>query len=164
MNAIASKPDSYEGLIPALFMSILSAALALPSLWDAWQHDLYSTGGLTAFLIWLTTLGAVSFRQRQTAGPHSFTWIAISGLLCMAGSITSLHVCHHLALVAAFCGLTMKVSRGWIAAVGALAWLPACGWLASRLSSGGLAGWERPMLAAIALFPLLKRSPNHTAS
>lgn len=166
MNANVSKPNSHEGLLPAIFLSILSAVLALPSLWDAWRNDLYSTGGLTAFIIWLTSLGFISWFQRKTATPHSVTWVALSGLLCMAGSITSLNICHHLAFVAAICGLTIRTPLACVAALGGLTWLPACGWLVSRISSGGLAGWERPTFAAITILVLivsLKRKPTRTS-
>jgi len=95
--------------------------------------------------------------MRQTAGPHLALWIVLSGLLCMMGSMTSLRVCHHLAFAAALCGLTVRGLRGWVAAVGALSWLPACGWLVSSISSGGLTGWERPVLAATAAFVLHAR-------
>ena len=171
MKLISSLSDSRKDLLPGLFLSILSAVLALPSLWDAWQNDRYATGGLIAFLIWLSSLVIASYWLRRVRGDRSTFWIILAALLCMAGSMTSLRVCHHLALACALSGLAVTTKHGWLAAAVALSWLPASGWLISRVFVGGLAGWERPTLAAtiaiiwlIYLYPFQRTRPDETPS
>jgi len=153
-----------EGLLAGLFLTILGAVLAFPSLWDAWRHDLYATGGFIAFLLWLSALGIATYRLRHSAVQSNTLWIILSALLCAAGSITSLRVAHHLALACALCGVAVPNKHGWLAAVAALSWLPASGWFISRFSAGGMAGWERPavsLAAAIALLICLQRKSNN---
>ncbi len=155
MKAMSSISGRWEGLAASLFLSGLSAFLALPSLRDAWRDDPYSNGGFAAFLVWLASLGVASFLLRHRGGQGSTSWIVISALLCAAGSIASLRVCHHLALASALCGLAVQARYGWLPAVAALSWLPASGWLVSRFSTGGTAGWERPAASAAAAIVLL---------
>lgn len=147
--------DSRGDLLPGLFLSIISAALALPSLWNAWSHDLYAAGGFIAFLVWLSSLGITSYQLRHLASDRNAFWLVLSALLCMAGSMTSLRVCHHLALACALCGLVVPTKYGWFAATAALSWLPASGWPISRFFSGGMVGWERPTVSATAVIVLL---------
>lgn len=155
MKEASSITDSRRDLLPGFFLSILTAALALPSLWSAWWHDLYATGGFSAFLIWLSSLGIASYRLRHLESNRKTFWIVLSALLCMAGSITSLRVCHHLALACALCGLVVPTQYGWLSVFAALSWLPASGWPISRFFAGGMAGWERPALSTIAAIVLL---------
>ena len=146
-----------DGLLAGLFLMILSAFLALPSLGDAWWHDPYSAGGFLAFLVWLSSFGTGFGRPRHPGGEGNTWWIVLSALLCAAGSITSLRVCHHLALACALCSLAAPKNEGWLVGVSALSWLPASGWFISRFSPGGLVGWERPTAAATAVLILLIR-------
>ena len=162
MKVMPSMNDGREGQLAGIFLTVLSAVLALRSRWDAWWHDLYSAGGLVAFLIWLSSLGIVSYRFGRLGGQGNTFWLVLSALLCAIGSITSLRVCHHLALACALCGLAVPIRYGWLAAIAALSWLPASGWFISRLITGGLAGWERPaasiMVASVLLICLQKKS------
>ncbi len=171
MKSIPPISDAFKDLLPGLFLSILTAVLALPSLWDAWQNDLYAYGGFIAFLVWLSSLGMASFWRCHVRRDRSTFWIILAALLCMAGSMTSLRVCHHLALACALSGLARPPRQGWLAAAAALSWLPASGWLISRVSVGGLAGWERPTLAAMtaiiwlsSLYPFQRPRSDETPS
>jgi hypothetical protein len=146
MKLIYTMNEGREGLLSGIFLSVLSAVLALESLWNAWWHDPYSAGGFLAFLIWLSLLGIASYRL---GGQGNTFCVVLSALLCIVGSITSLRVCHHLAFACALCGLAVPIKYGWLAAVAALSWLPATGWFVSRFFAGGLAGWERPTACII---------------
>ena len=155
MKAMPSIRGRWEGIAAGVFLAGLGTVLALPSLRDAWRDDPYSNGGFPAFLIWLASLGIASFLMRHRGGQGGTSWIVISALLCAAGSITSLRVCHHLSLAAALCCLAVQARYGWLPAVAALSWLPASGWLVSRFSEGGTSGWERPSASAAAAIVLL---------
>ncbi len=155
MKAKLSITDSHVHFLLGIFLSILNAVLALPSLWSAWWHDLYAAGGFSAFLIWISSIVIASYRLRHLGWSRNTFWIVFSALLCIVGSMTSLRVCHHLALACALCGFITSTKQVWLLAVAALSWLPASGWLISRFSVGGIAGWERPILSTIASMVLL---------
>lgn len=155
MKVTCSITDSRRDLLPGLFLSVLTATLALPSLWSAWWHDLYAAGGFSAFLIWLSSLGIATYRLRHLVSDRKTLWIVLSALLCMLGSITSLRACHHLAFACALCGLAVPTKYGWLTVSAALSWLPASGWPISRFFAGGMSGWERPALSAVTAIVLL---------
>lgn len=152
----------HERRLLSMAVLVLSAYLALPSLVDAWRHDLYSRGGAAAFAVWITALIASWFPLRRKAGVASTIWPVCAALLCALGSMSSLRVLYHAALVVALVSCPrLAVRPGMLAALGALAWLPSAGWIISRFQAGGLAGWERPMMAGmfcILLFIAHRRS------
>lgn len=166
MRSRSSPSARVDGLMACLFVTALSAYLALPSLLDAWRHDPYSSGGFLAWLAWLGSLGIISCRWRGTCTGHAMVWIVCSAVLCALGSMVSLRVCHHLAFVCALCGIAAPLPRaGWLAVVGGLSWLPASGWCISGMLKGGLTGWERPALAvAVGLLLSVAFKPRSSPS
>lgn len=148
-------PSSPPGIALPLATSALAAWQAVPSLIDGWRTDLYSRGAPLAFLIWLVPLAIVFFKQRAAPG---LGWIGLSLFLCAAGSMGEVNLLLHLALATAIAGLSGLALSGFVATLAAAAWLPASGWFLSHLKSGGLAGWERPVFAA--LVALLIVSPK----
>lgn len=90
-------------------------------------------------------------------------WLGLSLFLCMAGSLSGLRVLHHLALATAVPGLLGLKFAGLVTTAASLAWLPATGWFISHWKSGGLSGWERPVVVAIFSLILLasvRTTPN----
>lgn len=163
MNAHSETGVGKEELMACGFFTVLSGALALPSLCEAWMHDLYAVGGWIAWLIWLLSLGITSARLRRKATGNTITWIVLAATLCGLGALTTLRIFYHLAFASALCGIAAPANRAWLAVVGALSWLPASGWLISRWHIGGMVGWERPALAAtvgLTSFLLMKSDSN----
>jgi hypothetical protein len=143
--------EGRENLAAGLFLSALSCVLALPSLWQAWCDDRYSVGGGIAFLLWLVSLWLAADPLHRRARQRVMPWIVLATLLCMLGSMTSLRICHHLALATAFGSLVVPALLRWLLTGFALCWIPATGWILSRFTLGGLNGWERPALASISI-------------
>lgn len=143
---------------------VLTAYLALPSLVDAWAHDLYSRGGAAAFAIWIIALIVSWFPLCQKAEGPSIFWSVCAALLCAMGSMSSLRVLYHAALVLALVNRSkFAVKPAMLAALCALTWLPSAGWIISRFHAGGLVGWERPIMASLAgivLFLAHRRSTS----
>ncbi len=156
-----SPPSSFSGIALPLATSALAAWQAVPSLIEAWRTDLYSRGAPLAFFIWLVPLSIVFFKQRATPG---LAWIGLSLFLCAAGSMGGVNLLLHLALATAVTGLSGLRLSGIVTTMAAAAWLPASGWFLSHLKSGGLAGWERPVFAALValliVVPQLKPSSS----
>ncbi len=154
MNAPRQSTVASFGL--ALPFAVLGLACynALPTLAEAWLHDLYSRGALIAFVIWVVAQAWVYFQRRPLAKP-CMVWLAISLLLGVAGSLSDLRVLHHLALAAAIPGCFGLRMTGLVVLAGAPTWLPATGWFLSHWKSGGLIGWERPACSALLAIILL---------
>ena len=138
-----------DGFFPALGIMLLASGLALPSLLAAWRHDLYASGGPVAFGIWLVAVAMASRSHHANSLSRPMIWTVLGVLACAAGSMAALRVFHHLGFALAFIGLVGMGRAGSIAAITALAWLPASGWLMSRFHTGGLMGWERPAVACV---------------
>ncbi len=156
-----SPPSSFSAIALPLATSALAAWQAVPSLIEGWRTDLYSRGAPLAFLIWLVPLAIVFFKQRAAPG---LGWIGLSLFLCAAGSMGGVNLILHLALATALAGLSGLRLSGIVTTMAAAAWLPASGWFLSHLKSGGLAGWERPVFAALValliVVPQLKPSSS----
>lgn len=150
MNDVTSNITTRDGFWACLFLAILSAALALPSLWHAWWHDPYSSGGFAAFVLWLAALGIAGHRLRRSSANHVLLWIVVAAFLCVVGSMTSLRICHHLAFAVALGALAVPAKCSGMFVLAGLSWMPATGWLISRFLVGGMAGWERPLMASSA--------------
>ena len=83
-------------------------------------------------------------------GGTSLIWVVSAVFFCAVGSMSSLRVLYHAALVVAVLDLSKLGFRvSFLAAVCALSWLPSSGWLISRFHAGGLLGWERPVVAGL---------------
>jgi hypothetical protein len=94
--------------------------------------------------------------------------MAVSLVLCTAGSMTGLRVLHHLALATALPGLLGLGLGACVTIAAAPAWLPATGWFLSHWKTGGLAGWERPAYASVMALLLLvaarfSHPPSHSS-
>lgn len=148
-------PSGIAGLALPLAVLGLTAWVAFPTLAEAWQHDLYARGAPLAFAIWLATQGWLFFKNRSHATAQSMAWLGLALFLCMAGSLSGLRVLHHLALATAVPGLLGLKFAGLTTTAASLAWLPATGWFISHWKSGGLSGWERPVVVAILSIILL---------
>ncbi|MEI6654176.1 MAG: hypothetical protein WCP45_05355 [Verrucomicrobiota bacterium] len=105
MNRTAESPPDSLGMGLPLAVSGLAAWQALPSLIEAWNHDLYSRGAALAFAIWLVTPGWLYFKNRHAPAPASAVWLVLALLLCAAGAMSGLRVLQHLALACAVAGL-----------------------------------------------------------
>jgi hypothetical protein len=128
----------------------LAAYLAAPSLLEAWGDDRYSVGAVAAFLIWFLMVCKLALPFRAGWGGTSLIWVVSAVFFCAVGSMSSLRVLYHAALVVAVLDLSKLGFRvSFLAAVCALSWLPSSGWLISRFHAGGLLGWERPVLAGL---------------
>lgn len=154
MNEPPCRKSEERGWIPSFGITLLAVYLATPTLLDAWRHDLYSRGGAVACVVWMIGLAAgyLMLRPRIRRG---VAWPLLAVICCAAGSMADLRVLHHLGLGCALTGLAGLGLTGAIAAATAMAWMPAAGWLISRLHAGGLVGWERPAAAAIGMVVLL---------
>lgn len=134
---------------PAVIMFLFSAWLALPSLWDAWNHDRYSRGGMWAFVIWLTTLLFLFYRGRGEKIMTSVFWLISAVLCCSLGGIFAVNLFYHMGLTLACVALFLPYLRSLCFLPIALTWMPATGWLVSRVMAGGLVGWERPLTVLV---------------
>ena len=155
MNSTHPSPTASFGF--ALPLAVLGLTLynALPSLAEAWAHDIYSRGALPAFVIWLAAPVGLFFQRRPFSKP-CMVWLAISVALGVAGSLSDLRVLHHLALATAIPGVFGLRVSGLVLVAAAPTWLPASGWLfLSHWKAGGLIGWERPVCSAILAVLLL---------
>lgn len=149
MTTNAQSPPARRGLLLPLAVLALAAWYALPSLSDAWRNDLYSRGGLLAFLIWLMPQGYILGKSLRSNNNASLAWSAIALFLSATGAMSDLNILQQLALAAAVPGVLGVRWLGLTTSAAALGWLPATGWLLSHWHVGGLGGWERPAFAAL---------------
>ncbi|BCU79566.1 hypothetical protein [Luteolibacter sp. LG18] len=134
-----------SGFLPLAVLALV-AWRAVPGLVEAWRTDVYSRGGLVAAVIWMIP---ALYRIRGDQGRGTgFQWMLLALAFGVAGAVSSLWVFDHLSLAAAI-GAIARPRRWQLAwAPAALSWLPAAGWFVSRVLKGGVAGWERPLVAA----------------
>jgi hypothetical protein len=151
MSASTSPLASWEKWLLSAVIFGVAAYLALPSLLEAWLHDPYSHGAAIAFGIWLLLIVSLAPPLRSTLATPTLFWLLCAVVLCAVGSMSSLRVLYHAALLLALLDLSrINFRMGMLATLCTLSWLPSSGWLISRFHAGGLVGWERPLAAGLA--------------
>ncbi len=127
----------------------LTAWKAYGPMMIACRDDIYANGVPLALAVWLLPQAWIFHRDRGKE-PSSISPLLLGGalLLCVAGSMSSLRILVNLALACAVPGF---FRLGWSTAIPTLlfapVWLPATGWFISKVKTGGLDGWERPLAA-----------------
>lgn len=146
---------------PAAIMLAFSGWLAVPTLWFAWNHDRYSRGGMWAFGIWLLALIFLWYRGRAVRKPSTVLWLMGAVLCCSLGGIFSVNLLYHGGFCMACLALLQPYVRSIFFVFLALTWMPATGWLVSRVMAGGFVGWERPLtvllLCGVLVYGLVKK-------
>lgn len=134
-RAAPARPAREKARRPWLEMALLGyAVVRCRDLFSAWFSAPFDALGWVAFAIWLLPLAFAARRHglpRFGAGGHR-GWFAGAGLaLTFLGDAGDVNVGHHVGLALILIALAPRAGRTlW--ACGAVAWLPALGWAASR--------------------------------
>ncbi|HVS51072.1 MAG TPA: archaeosortase/exosortase family protein [Opitutaceae bacterium] len=113
-------------------------------IFGAWFTAPFARFGWLAFAIWIMPLALRPLPAHRSGLGHGARrpWIAAAGVaLTLLGDLGDLNLCHHLGLALVLIAFAPRAGRAlW--GVSAIAWLPALGWLASRIgmSPAALAG------------------------
>ncbi len=121
---------------PAVLWGILLAALwQAAGIWADLRHSPYLAGGVAALLLWMTPVavwwGWPGPRPWRRGPGMAFGWAALAALA--VGATGDLNVLRHLALALAVAALWNWRPERLVWLAGAVVWLPAAGWLVSRL-------------------------------
>lgn len=119
---------------------------AIPPLFEAWTIDLFSRGAATALVIWILSLIWTLFDDNSLLLTPSSAWLSAAITLCLAGVLCKLNILLHLALAASLMGLLSVKFLTFTSAIlasASLCWLPASGWLLSRLIPAEISPWLR---------------------
>ena len=120
---------------------------------DAWRHSPYDQWGWLSFLIWVIPAIFGLFNPITTSGNSTgFTIIALGATV--AGRLSDLNFLSYFALAISMAGFVPSGARRIFWLVGALAWMPALGWLANGFSAY-LVLAIRLLLAMAAICPWL---------
>jgi exosortase/archaeosortase family protein len=113
-----------------------------------WFSAPFDRFGWAAFALWILPLAWVSESPR---GQRRHLFWAAGVVLIVLGDVGDLNVCHHAGLALVLMGFApARMSLLW--ALGAIAWIPAFGWVASRLGfSPVVFATMRVSLSALAL-------------
>ena len=120
---------------PAVLWGILLAALwQAAGVWGDLRHSPYLAGGVAALLLWMTPVAAwwvwPGPRPWRRRPGMVLAWAALAALAL--GATGDLNVLRHAALALALAALWNWRPERLIWLAGAVVWLPAAGWLASR--------------------------------
>lgn len=113
-------------------------AIQSRELLEAWQHSGYDRYGWLILLLWTLPI----FMPRLFAHQHAVTekqtmiMMPVALLFTIVGLTGSLRVLQHVGLAIALAGWVpfSLIQGAWL--VSAIAWMPAFGWIGSRLFSG----------------------------
>lgn len=126
---------------------------------EAWRHAPYDRTGFAAALLWLS---AVALLPRR--GQPAQLWLIAAWLGSLLGVMGALHIAQHLAVVCAVCAWLPGHLPRLLAALAALAWMPAFGWLLASHSPSAV-NMIRLVVASVALgaalFPRFRPVPVH---
>jgi exosortase/archaeosortase family protein len=168
----------------ANLLLLAGAAFYARGLIASWRWTPYDQLAWLAFLIWLSPLSWAGSRPREYFSRRhgGLLWVACG--LFLAGAATDINAIHHAALAVVLAGLYRR-DAGWLMwLLGAVAWMPAAGWLGSRFgiepanfsccrlalatatAVGGFAWRRRRVRANSAKYPprvpaLLQGKPSH---
>jgi hypothetical protein len=143
MSAYTSeKPPRF---LPLVVLAFTTGNVAQSLFINAWMDDLYLRGAACAFAIWFIP---VIYRiVRRTGYGTGFVWMILAIVLGTAGGMSELKVLSNLSFACA-CIAATRPRRGQLVwPLFAMTWLPFTGWLLKHFVVGGLAGWERPLIA-----------------
>lgn len=144
--------DSGYGWLP---FAVLAVALvrSMSSLVEAWGHDVYSRGAAVAFAIWVLPAFLPFLRKPPQGG--GFFWLILALVSGVAGAVSSLRILSHLSLAFSIAAVARPHGLRIVWVCASVAWLPASGWLLSKLHGGGFSGWERPVLSLLSTLVFL---------
>lgn len=122
----------------------------------AWRHSPFDRCGWLSFMIWLTPVVIGMIRGSPTVTDTTlFTWLALIAVL--GGRLLDLNALLCGALALSLAGFVPPGTRRIVWLVGALAWMPALGWLAHNYPIN-LVATARLIFAVATITPLLLRS------
>lgn len=167
------------------FALLLYGAFCARGLVASWRWAPYDRWAWLAFLIWLAPLVWPGRRTATCLSQRHGSLLTVACGLLLVAAAADIHAIYHAALAVVLVGLYRR-NGPWLPwALGAVAWMPAAGWLGSRwritpetflicrtvtaavAAACGLAGSWRPANAATSQISpaspatLLRRTPRH---
>jgi hypothetical protein len=128
------------------------------NVWEAWRHAPYDQTGPICAAVWIASLAGL-----LRAAPPTRLLLGAAWAATLLGTVGSLNVARHLALVLAIWAWIPRIGPRLLAALGAAAWMPATGWILSAWPMPVVV-WGRVLLAIVVLglvwVPHLRRSES----